>query len=46
MEERVSSVLAQFSEIETIHRDITGLFVRLNQASTPAARSCDAARAA
>jgi chromosome segregation ATPase len=32
LEERVSSVLAQFSEIETIHRDITGLFVRLNQA--------------
>ena len=32
LEERVSSVLAQFSEIETIHKDITGLFVRLNQA--------------
>jgi len=32
LEERVSSVLAQFSEIETIHKDITGLFVRLTQA--------------
>lgn len=31
LEDRVSGVLAQFSEIETIHRDITGLFVRLNQ---------------
>ncbi len=31
IEERVSTVLAQFSEIETIHREITGLFVRLNQ---------------
>jgi chromosome segregation ATPase len=32
LEERVSSVLAQLSEIETIHRDITGLFIRLTQA--------------
>ena len=32
LEERVSSVLAQFSEIETIHKDINGLFLRLNQA--------------
>jgi len=31
LEERVSSVLAQFSEIETIHKDITSLFVKLNQ---------------
>ena len=29
---RKSIALAQFSEIESIHRDITGLFVRLNQA--------------
>jgi len=32
LEERVSSVLAQFSAIETIHKDITGLFAKLNQA--------------
>jgi chromosome segregation ATPase len=32
LEERVSSVLAQFSEIETLHEDITGLFAKLNQA--------------
>ncbi|HEY7248192.1 MAG TPA: hypothetical protein VH678_30380 [Xanthobacteraceae bacterium] len=32
LEDRVSTVLAQFSEIETIHREITGLFLRLNQA--------------
>jgi uncharacterized coiled-coil DUF342 family protein len=32
LEERVSSVLTQFSEIETIHKDISGLFVKLNQA--------------
>jgi hypothetical protein len=32
LEERVSSILSQFSEIETIHKDITGLFVKLNQA--------------
>jgi chromosome segregation ATPase len=32
LEERVSSVLAQFSAIETIHKDISGLFVKLNQA--------------
>ena len=32
LEARVSSVLAQFSEIETIHKDITGLFIKLNQA--------------
>src|ERR1700730_2544775 len=32
LEDRVSIALAQFSEIESIHRDITGLFVRLNQA--------------
>ena len=31
LEARVSSVLAQFSEIETIHKDITSLFVKLNQ---------------
>lgn len=31
LEERVSRVLAQFSEIETIHTDINGLFLRLNQ---------------
>jgi chromosome segregation ATPase len=32
LEARVSSVLAQFSEIETLHKDITGLFVKLHQA--------------
>ena len=32
LEARVSSVLAQLSEIETIHKDITGLFIKLNQA--------------
>jgi hypothetical protein len=32
LEERVSSILSQFSEIETIHKDITGLFFKLNQA--------------
>ena len=32
LEARVSSVLAQFSEIETIHKDITGLFIKLNLA--------------
>jgi hypothetical protein len=32
LEERVSAVIAQFSEIETIHKDITGLFVKLSQA--------------
>jgi hypothetical protein len=32
LEERVSNILSQFSEIETIHKDITGLFVKLNQA--------------
>ena len=32
LEERVSSILSQFSEIETIHKDITGLFIKLNQA--------------
>jgi hypothetical protein len=32
LEDRVSIALTQFSEIESIHRDITGLFVRLNQA--------------
>ena len=32
LEERVSSVLAQFSAIETIHKDMSGLFVKLNQA--------------
>jgi len=32
LDQRVSGVLAQFSEIETIHKDITGLFVKLNQA--------------
>ena len=32
LEERVSSVVTQFSEIETIHKDISGLFVKLNQA--------------
>ena len=32
LEERVSSVLAQFSEIETLHKDITGLFIKLHQA--------------
>jgi chromosome segregation ATPase len=31
LEERVASVLAQFSEIETMHKDISGLFVKLNQ---------------
>jgi seryl-tRNA synthetase len=32
LDQRVSTVLAQFSEIETIHKDITGLFVKLSQA--------------
>jgi DNA repair exonuclease SbcCD ATPase subunit len=32
LEQRVSSVLAQFSEIEIIHQDITSLFAKLNQA--------------
>jgi chromosome segregation ATPase len=32
LEERVSSVLMQFSEIEAIHKDITALFGKLNQA--------------
>ena len=31
LEERVSSVLAQFSEIEAMHKDISGLFLKLNQ---------------
>jgi len=31
LEERVSSVISQFSEIETIHRDIGSLFGKLNQ---------------
>jgi hypothetical protein len=32
LEERVARMIAQFSEIETIHKDITGLFVKLTQA--------------
>ena len=32
LEQRVSGILAQFSEIETIHKDMTGLFAKLNQA--------------
>jgi hypothetical protein len=32
LEQRVSSILLQFSEIETIHKDITGLFAKLSQA--------------
>jgi len=32
LEERVTRMIAQFSEIETIHKDITGLFVKLTQA--------------
>jgi chromosome segregation ATPase len=32
LEERVSSVLAEFSQLETIHKDITGLFAKLNPA--------------
>jgi chromosome segregation ATPase len=36
LDERVSSVLTQFSEIETIHRDMNGLFARLNKAQQPA----------
>jgi chromosome segregation ATPase len=32
LEERVSKVLMQFSEIEAIHKDITDLFGKLNQA--------------
>jgi hypothetical protein len=32
LEERVSTLLTQFLEIESIHKDITGLFLRLNQA--------------
>jgi hypothetical protein len=32
LEARVSSVLAQFSEIETLHKDITGVFIKLHQA--------------
>ncbi len=32
LEERISSVLTQFSAIETIHKDISGLFAKLSQA--------------
>jgi len=32
LDERVSSIISQFSEIDTIHKDITGLFVKLTQA--------------
>jgi chromosome segregation ATPase len=32
LEERISSVLMQFSEIDAIHKDITDLFGKLNQA--------------
>ena len=31
LEDCVSTATAQFSEIETIHRDISSLFVKLNQ---------------
>ena len=31
LEERVSSVVAQFSEIEAMHKDMSGLFLKLNQ---------------
>jgi uncharacterized coiled-coil DUF342 family protein len=31
LEERVSSVVAQFSTIDTIHKDMTALFAKLNQ---------------
>jgi predicted nucleic acid-binding Zn-ribbon protein len=31
LEERVSSLLAQFSEIDAMHKDISGLFLKLNQ---------------
>ena len=31
LDERVSTVLAQFSEIEGMHKDISGLFAKLNQ---------------
>ncbi len=31
LEERVSTILAQFSEIEAMHKDISGLFLKLNQ---------------
>jgi prefoldin subunit 5 len=36
LDERVSSLLTHFSEIETIHRDMNGLFARLNKAHQPA----------
>jgi hypothetical protein len=32
LEERVSNVLTQFSELEAIHKDIADLFGKLNQA--------------
>jgi chromosome segregation ATPase len=35
LEEQVSNVLSQFSAIETIHKDITGLFAKLNHAQRP-----------
>jgi hypothetical protein len=42
LEERVSSILSQFSEIETIHKDVTGLFFKLNQAQRGMPREFDA----
>lgn len=35
LEEQVSKVLSQFSAIETIHKDITGLFAKLSHAQRP-----------
>jgi hypothetical protein len=32
LDERVSSVVSQFSAIDKIHKDFTGLFAKLNQA--------------
>ena len=35
LEERITSLFAQFSAIETIHKDINGLFAKLSQAQRP-----------
>lgn|SRR5262245_8747127 len=36
LEERISSLFAQFAAIETIHKDINALFAKLSQANRPA----------
>jgi chromosome segregation ATPase len=35
LEERIASLFAQFSAIESIHKDINGLFAKLSQAQRP-----------